>query len=261
MVLAADRMVTVGHARGVEYEDSDWKIASLLATDAVGAVAVGAGSGTYVDEIISQARMLLNEETPQPREMETVLRVCLEAYQQTVRQTINSQVFGPLGYTLADLRNSEVHIPETVQKTIVGQVMAIRQETAEKATLIIAGVGTDGARIAQITGMDADSFTDIGYIIVGSGSHSARLTFTRRGYDREGSFRDGVFTTLEAKQQAEERQGVGQGADIVTVGQGVVQPFTESEKADLRSRLSEVQAAERAARQDVITDWTRPDEG
>lgn len=255
VVVAADRMVTVGEGGGVEYEDSEGKVDTFVNNQHVSAVAVGAGVSTYIDEVLNLTNTYVRNADEPPETIQHAMQYCLAAYQETVRQTISNQVFQPLGYALDDLQDESVRIPSEIQRAMVEQVNSIRQETANRVNIIVAGVGADGAGVYHLAGMDETDFTEIGYVVIGSGSDSARLTFTRQNYDRTCTLPEGVFSVLEAKSQAEERQGVGQRMDFVTIKGSEIHRFDAEEKQKLRGHLTVIGDKEEEARQRVIEEW------
>lgn len=255
-IVAADRMVTIGERSGVEYEDSDSKIESFIHTDDLAAVAVGAGTSTYIDEILDTLHTYVAHPDNQPATAREAMNLALVAYKNTVQETINNQVSAAYNFDLADLRDDDVSVPNTVQKAIVNEAQNIRDETAKRVTLLVTAVGTDGAGIYRISGGDFTNFTDTGYSIIGSGADSARLTFTRRQYSKTTTKRDGLFTVLEAKRQAEERQGVGQRMDLATIEQGQIRTIDQVEEEKLAEYLDRIQLRENEARAKVMENAT-----
>jgi hypothetical protein len=257
VVASADRMVTVGRQGGIEYEDTGSKTEIIELDTGLRAVAVGAGASTYIDRVHRQARSLLDSpDNNSPQTMDDLREYYLVALQTVVRETINNQVMEPFGYKIKDLRNEQVRIPAGIQQSIVEQVNGIQKEVQRAATILLAGVGNDGGAIYKLEGTDFSEFSDVGYAVVGSGSDSARLTFIRRRYDHRRDYREGVFTVLEAKSQAEERQGVGQQMDLYSVGMNEVREFDEDERRQLRQKLQKIEAEERDARESVMDEWS-----
>lgn len=258
VVAAADRMVTVGRTSGIEYEDTGSKTEVIEGQDGLRATAVGAGTSTYIDRVHGRAERLLarTADDELPRTMEELRQYYLNALQQVVRETINNQVMEPFGYRLQDLRDGGVDIPGAIQQSIAEQVNNIQQQLQEMVTILLAGVGDDGGAIYKLSGTDYSEFTDMGYAVIGSGSNSARLTFIRRRYDSRREYHEGVFTVLEAKAQAEERQGVGQRMDLIRLSSGGVKEFEEDERETLRQKLHKIEAEERSARESVMNEWT-----
>lgn len=256
VVASADRMVTVGSQGGIEYEDTGSKTEILEPDTGLRAVAVGAGASTYIDRVHRRAQAYLDDpgNTP-PRTMEDLRQFYLTALQAVVRETINNQVMEPFGYKIEDLRDESVTIPGAIQQSIAEQVNGITKQVGDMMSVLVAGVGEDGAAIYEMQGTDYTEFTDIGYAVIGSGSNSARLTFIRRGYDHLRDYREGVFTVLEAKSQAEERQGVGQQMDLYGIGFEDVSSFDEDDKENLREKLGKIEAEERNARENVMEEW------
>jgi hypothetical protein len=256
VVVAADRMVTFGQQGGIEHEDPSSKVAVLQSGGPVTAVAVGSGRSTYLDEILNRTESLLsNPDNQIPTTVTGVRDYALVAYKETVRDTIDNQVMAPLGYSLSDLKDDDVEVPAEIQKTVSERAYKIRDQAAKGARILVAGVGTDGPGIYTLSGMDFTNHTDMGYTTIGSGTESARLTFIRRHYDEYAEHREGVFTVLEAKEQAEERQGVGRDTDLLSVSRESVKEYDPDEMETLRQKLTKIDAEEREARQSVMDQW------
>jgi len=253
-VIAADRMVTVGSQGGIEYEDTESKLETFIENDELAAVAVGSGVSAYIDEIMYRA----DEYTEHYGALSTArdaLQVALTAYQDTVKETIANQACQPYGYTLGDLQDEDVTVPTEIQRDIIESASNIKEDTSKRAQVLVAASGTDGGGIFHLAGMDYTNFSDIGYSVIGSGAGSARLTFIRREYDRTCEYRKAVLTTLEAKSQAEERQGVGRKVDMYSVSPGEIEEFGTDEKKEIRGRLDEIENEEDEARERVMEDW------
>lgn len=255
VIVSADRMVTYGQQSGVEYEDTNSKIESIISNDQVNAVAVGSGSTTYIDEVIKNIRRTISNSDQNIRRINNVLNHSLSGLKYTVQDSISNQILAPFGYSLNDLRDSDTEIPAEIQKGIFEQTANLREQIANEVHLLIAGVGVDGPGVYLLHGTDYTNFNDMGYGIIGSGSDSARLTFIRRRYDRKCSVREGVFTVLEAKNQSEERQGVGQQMDLVLLSGDQMDVLDDTEIMNLREFLEDIEEAEQNARENVIDDW------
>lgn len=251
-------MVTVGNQGGIEFEDTESKIERTATADGCSAVAVGAGSSTYIDEIFDQYDRLVAESDGRPGTVPDVRAFLRRAYEAKLRETIENQIVSPYGYRLGDLRDPDTSIPQSLEQRLRDEVKQAVETLNTRAQILLAGADRDGARIYTVSGNDYDEFTGVGYAVVGSGSDSARLTFIRRRYDHTCEYSEAVFTVLEAKQQAEERQGVGIRSDIVTVGSDEVSQFTQSEREELENRIERVRSEERRVRKEIISEW-RPD--
>ncbi|MEZ3116489.1 hypothetical protein RYH80_11270 [Halobaculum sp. MBLA0147] len=255
VVVASDRMVTVGTQGGIEFEDTESKIQVLNSGDDCSVVAVGAGSSTYVDEILGRYDRLVEAAAEPPTTVPAVRRFLRRAYEDRVQESIENQIVGPYGYELDDLRDPNVSVPQSLEQRLKTEVKQAVERLSTQAQILVAGVDQSGGRIYIVSGNDYDEFTNVGYAVVGSGSGSARLTFIRRRYDHTCGYREGVFTVLEAKDQAEERQGVGSRSDLVAVNQSGVSPFDQHERTELENEIANIRAEERRVREDIITDW------
>ena len=253
VVFSSDRMVTVGSQGGVEYEDTEMKMEELVDNEHVSAVGVGAGVSTFIDSVFNEFHRVLGV-NDKPRSVRFVSQILLTAFQNRVQEAVKNQVTQPYGYTLEELKKPEVEVPSSLEQKLAEEVDEI-VEASKQVQILLGGVGSDGAEIYQITGMDSTVFTDVGYSVVGSGTESARLTFIRREYDKGCELAEGVFTVLEAKRQAEERQGVGAKSDLKMVSSSGIRNISDSELQQLNEMLGEIQTAEQEAREKVIDEW------
>ena len=254
VIVAADRMVTVGTSGGVEYEDTSTKIEPFVDNEDVTAMLVGSGSSTAIDSIINHGRELVAANKG-PNNAYGSMRFALSAYKEIVRETISNRVLSPIGYELDDLRNDDVTIPTEIQRSVVSQGREIRKRYGESVQIMLAAVDKNQASLYKIAGNDYTNFSDIGYSVIGSGAQSARLTFIRREYDSDCDSREALFTVVDAKSQAEERQGVGQKVDLVKITRGNKKIYSDEEIDDLRENLSKINEQEQQAREQVIRDW------
>lgn len=266
VVVAADRLVTVGNRdqSRVEYEDTNTKIEPVIHESDLTAMVVGAGNTTVIDEVVNtipdfMPHVSLNG----TRDAKHLVKL---AYQDVMRRTIDDNVFSPLGYSISDLKDAEgddgagedFTIPDRLQSELIERAHSFRNHFADNVRLLLASVDENGADIHQIAGGNANRFTGMGYAVVGSGTESARLTFIRRNYDSGCSLRESVFTTLEAKLQAEERQGVGNRMDLAHAKPGHFVEYDNSEIRELRDLYQRVTEREREARENVMDEWDSP---
>jgi len=255
VIVAADRMVTVGRSGGVEYEDTSTKIETLVNDRDISAVVIGSGNTTYIDEIVNIAKDLASAN--QIKTPDTARELVVTAYKHAVQKTISNSVLSPLGFEIEDLRNNDVSVPPEIQRAVFEQGQNIKQQAGKEAQLLVVAASKSDSRISVVAGNDYTDFSEIGYAVIGSGTDSARLTFIRKNYDSGCSFQEAVFTVVEAKSQAEERQGVGQQMDILKVSQSEIQQFTDAEINELRTELTNIKDAEREAREKVINSWSK----
>ncbi len=253
VITAADRMVTVGDEGGIEYEDTESKIEPFLQTENASAVIVGAGRTMLIDEIVDNLHSIVAGNQQDITTARTAMHYVNAAYQQTLKITIDNQAFRPLGYELADLKDEDTFIPLEVQRTLAEQAQNMRAQYGEAVRFIVAAVGENGPGIYYIAGSDFTNASHMGYAAIGTGGDSAQLTFIRREYDRESSYKEGVFTVLEAKSHSEERQGVGQKMDMALVQSDRINRVQDTD--DLRSKLGDIKSAEQDARASVMRDW------
>jgi len=255
-IVAADRMVTVGHSGGVEYEDTSTKIEPFVDTKELTAMLVGSGSSTLIDTIVKRARELVAAQQG-PNTTVGERQFALAAYKQIVRETVSNTVLSPIGYELEDLRDEDVHVPTEVQRAAVSQASEIRERMGKRAQIMLVAVDENDASLHLLAGNDYSDFSDTGYAVIGSGTRSARLTFIRRNYDLNCESRESLFTVMDAKSQAEERQGVGQEVDVVKLKQGSAKRYSNSEIKNIRKNLDKINNEESEARERVIDEWDR----
>lgn len=258
VVVAADRMVTVGEQGGIEFEGNESKLAAFIDNGELSATAVGAGSTTFIDEILVSFDDVTNNLEFEPTTTRDALSVAQAAYKMTIRETIQNQVLSPLGYYLEDLRNDDVKIPAQIQSGIFEQATNLRQQIAENVHILIAAAGSDGGGVFVLAGGDFNNYTRMGYWVVGSGADSAGLSLIRRQYNHRSPLREGIFTVIEAKDQAEERQGVGQQMDMIVAWPSNIYEFDENDKRQLRQKLGKIQEEEKTARENVMEEWEKP---
>jgi len=247
-------MVTVGQSGGVEYEDTSTKIEPFVDSEDLTAMLVGSGSSTLIDTIVKRARDLVAAQQG-PNSTEGARHFALGAYKQVVQETVSNTVLSPIGYELEDLRDEEVNVPAEVQRAAVNQATEIRKQMANKAQIMLAAVDANDSSLYLLAGNDYSDFSEMGYAVIGSGTRSARLTFIRRNYDRGCDSRESVFTVMDAKSQAEERQGVGQEVDVVKLRYGGAKRYSDSEIESLRENLDKINNQESEARERVIDEW------
>lgn len=256
VIVAADRMVTVGASGGVEYEDTSTKIEPFVDNDDLSAMLVGSGNSTMIDSVVKRAREYVAAEQG-PNDTTGAMQYAVAAYKSIVQETVSNMVLSPIGFELADLKDEDVEVPTEVQRAAVKQGGEIRQRFSDNVQLMLATVDRNEACLYMIAGNDYSDFTDMGDAVIGSGTRSARLTFIRRNYDSSCDSQESLFTVMDAKSQAEERQGVGQQVDIVKIKRDETKQYTDDEIENLRENLAKINQQEMEAREKVIEDWHR----
>lgn len=255
VIVAADRLVTVGTSGGVEYEDTSTKIEPFVDNDDVTAMLVGSGSSTMIDSVIDRAREFVAAE-PGPHDANGAMRYALGAYQNIIQETISNAILSPIGYELDDLKKEDVEMPTEIQRAVVNQAQEVRNKFNETVQIMVAAVDENEGNLFVVSGSDYSDFTDIGYSVIGSGTRSARLAFIRREYDSTCNAGESLFTVVDAKSQAEERQGVGQKFDLVKITHQNKKRYSDEEIKDLRDNLEKINEQEKEAREKVIRDWS-----
>jgi hypothetical protein len=245
-------MVTYGREEEsqIEYEDTRSKIETLHTDEGLTALAIGAGSSTVIDEIIDRAkRTIVNS----PVSSATGIRECVvQSNQQIIQESVENQALSPLGYSLSDLKDPDVDVPDHIQNAIFQQAAEIRKRF-EGTRIIIACVSDDESKIYQIMGADYINQSGRGNAVIGSGSRSAQLTFIRRGYDPNMGVESAFYLVLDAKNQAEERQGVGKRMDFAVMGPDSIKHIGGRDvEQELRNTLGDIEDELRTRRKEII---------
>jgi len=255
VVVAADRMVTRGQQGGIEYESNEGKVETIYHDEELAAVAVGSGYNAYINEVIKTANSLIARKTGDIRTVEQLKEYVLTGYQRTVSESVENQVLSPLGLRLKDLNDEEQSLSEGMSQQIVQEAIAVRKQFRKRCTILLLGVGNTGAGIYEMTGSDFAEHTEQGFASIGTGASSAQLTFIRSSYEKDSGLGETLFTVMDAKTQAEERQGVGQNVDLVVVREGKIVPYDDSEIQTVRNKLSEQSEREKEVRANLIDSW------
>ncbi len=251
VVISADRMVTVGAGSGIEYEDTDSKIEVVTETDGMVCVAVGSGSLNYIDEVLDRLedKMIDNP----PTDVGGVVSLAGEAFREMERDTINRNILSQYGLSIEELSDSNSAIPAQFQGDILEKIDGVRSTLRDSVNIMLGGVSNGEAEL-HAGSNDYNSFTSTGYSTIGSGSQSAQLSFIRNRYDPDhATLPEATFTVAEAKVQAEERQGVGQEMDMITVSNDGVEKIEEIET--LRDLVERAETQQQQVRERVIETW------
>lgn len=251
LVISADRMVTVGAGSGIEYEDTDSKIEVVTETDGMVCVAVGSGSLNFIDEVLDRLQDKMIDDPP--TDISGVVDLAGEAFREMERDTIDRNVLSQYGLSVEELSSPDSEIPAHFQGDIQEQMESVRSTLRDSVNIMFGGVSNGEAELYSGSN-DFNSFTSTGYSTVGSGSQSARLSFIRNRYDPDhATLPAATFTVAEAKVQAEERQGVGQEMDMITVSAEGVEKIEEIET--LRNLVEKAETQQQQVRERVIEEW------
>ncbi len=254
VVMAADRMVTVGKGSGIEYENTDSKLQVVVDSGGIVAMAIGSGSLTLIDDVI---RRLENQMvTDPPKSMEELMEKARKAYQEMERETINNNVLSTFNIDMSDIMGEETNVPHQFQETIINDIASVRETIRENVNILFGGVSDGSGYLFTLSSGDFTPYTNTGYCLVGSGSGSGQLTFIRNRYDPDdANLTEALFSVGEAKIQAEERQGVGQEMDVAIVSSDGVEQVQDIE--NLRRLLQEVETEQQKVRQKVMRKWEK----
>lgn len=248
VVLVADRMVTTG---AVEYEHAESKIVTLSAgKPAVAAIA--SGTLSYHDEVFYRAdqRMIT---PPRPDTVQEVAEALREGLHDVIKDAANNQILNDYELTLRQLTNDGIGLPDHLVEQLIQRVSQLKQEIQEGTNILIGGVDEkDGPQLLELGGGDIIRHDSLGYQAIGSGGSLARLTFIRTEYDPE-SVEDAFSIAADAKNQAEEAQGVGREMDIAVVGNRVNE-LEEREVNRVQDLLDDIRTREQDAREKAISE-------
>lgn len=251
VVISADRMVTVGAGSGIEYEDTDSKIEVVNETDGMVCVAVGSGSLNYIDEVLERLRDRMISDPPS--DLSGIVSLAGKSYREMERDTINRNVLSQYGLSIEEISSDETEIPDHFQGEIIDNIDEVRSTLRDYVNILLGGVSSGEAEL-HAGSNDFINHTPTGYATLGSGSESARLSFIRNRYDADdATLAEATFTVAEAKVQAEERQGVGQEMDMITVSGDGVERIEEIET--LRDKVEEAETHQQQVRERVIDSW------
>jgi len=251
VVISADRMVTVGAGSGIEYEDTDSKIEVVTETDGMVCVAVGSGSLNFIDEVLDRLQDKMISDPP--TDVSGVVSLAGESFREMERDTIDRNVLSQYGLSVEELSDSDSDIPRQFQAEILENIEGVRSTLRDSVNIMLGGVSNGDAELHSGSN-DFNAFTSTGYATIGSGSQSAQLSFIRNRYDPDdATLPEATFTVAEAKVQAEERQGVGQDMDMITVSSDGVEKIEDI--GTLRDAVEEAETQQQQVRERVIQEW------
>lgn len=253
VVVAADRLVTSGRAARREYEHTSSKMLSVFGEDgdsSVVAVGVGAGSVSLSDEVFYKVNQKIREE--EPVLTRDVAMYAVEALQEVVQETINRQVLSSHDLDLSTFNQTQGQMHPQIVEALYQDIMGKKDEVLGQVNILLAGVDNRGAHLYNILHNDMARNDSIGYMTVGSGAEPANSAFIRNRYDDTCNLNDSLLSVTEAKEQAEEAQGVGREMDIAVLHTDGRRDLSDDEVDELRDIYSQVIKAENKARKNVI---------
>jgi len=253
VVVAADRLVTSGLAARREYEHTSSKMLDVFGADGSSpcvAVGVGAGSVSLADEVFYKIdRKIANDSPGTTRQIADFGVVAL---QEVVQETIERQVLSPHDLDLDKFNTIQGQMNPNIVQGIYQEMMESKNEVLGRVNLLLAGVDGDGAHLYNIRHNDMSRNDSIGYLAVGSGAEPARSAFIRNRYDDTCELDDALLSVTEAKEQAEEAQGVGREMDIAVLTEDGRRDLSTEELKELRSVYEDIVDAEQSARDEAI---------
>lgn len=118
-------------------------------------------------------------------------------------------------------------------------------------TLLIGGVGPDGAGIYQVAGDDLIPKNDMGYCAIGSGSQPAESEFIKSDYERSSSVEYVLSTVAAANYQAKKASGVGGDPDFVIVDSSGIDEIDDRVEAKLMRREEEIADIQKSVKSNI----------
>jgi len=267
VVIAADRMITSGHATRIEYEHTKSKLDEVVdnqsaSVDGVHCMAASSGTVSYVDKFFTKLKSKVRN--TEPAGVEHIATMGAEVIQEMTRDRANRQVLNQFGISLEDLRNGRVAMEEDTIHNLLGEISNERGTILSQLDVLFAGIDHTGSNIYSIPDGNVSPHNRIGYHSIGSGRQPARSSFIRSRYDEDCSIEETLLSVTEAKRQSEEAQGVGAEMDIAIVSgsRGCYNLSNETETTDgenseveeLLELHNRVAQAEMDAREEAIAD-------
>jgi len=215
LVLAADRMFTIGPPLNVEFEPPISKIEAMSPT----CLAMGSGNSLVVAEILKRAR--IKYATSPKQSADIIARAVMEEYgilrNEQIEQTIVAPALGP---DFALFRSRGGTLPAYLQPQ--GQIFAqLFMQTGQfnlNAEIIVAGIDDGGTHIYLVSHPgQVIPFDKIGYGITGSGATHASIKLALELHHPKSSLPETLLAVYGAKLAAEVAPGVGKETEMYVV--------------------------------------------
>lgn len=212
LVLAADRMVTVG-GLNLEVERSRSKI-SLLG--AAGFGMMSAGDGLLSDEVVACMRDDLGVISADS--IDKAADLLLDKFGETRRRKTEERILRPIQHTHESFKNDGL-------KQLGAQVhAALLQQLGQfdvGAEFVLTGFKAGAARIAHIVNPGTLRWTDsMEFYAIGSGAIHVIISLMLSGYSASWNEQQALLHVYLAKRAAEAAPGVGNATDVVLLHDG-----------------------------------------
>lgn len=201
IVLAADKMISLGFPMAYEYETDDvYKIYEL--TDK--SVALIAGNAQFAYEIIDNVKKKLSIGTF--ASIKDIAELVRKEYQAFRLKIISQQVLEPRNMTIGDYYNKQ----NSLHPGVVQEIEKRLTEDNIGVEIIIAGYDTDEAHLYSIynPGIMIDN-NAVGYVAIGIGAPHATYSLIDSEYNRNKTVEEVKELVKTAKKRSEKAPGVG----------------------------------------------------
>jgi hypothetical protein len=222
IIVAADRMFTVGPPLNVEFEPPLTKIETMGSA----CVAMGAGNGLYVSEIFRRARAdYHNVDTVPVSQIASSLN---NVYSQFRDEKLEEQIIRPMvGPDFMAFRARGGTLPAylQVQPGIYQQLVVQSSQFNLGVDIVLAGIDDGGTHLYYLGHPGGlISFGKIGYNVVGSGATHVAIKFALELQHPRCSLADTLLNVYSAKKAAEVAPGVGQQTEMKVISSDGVWP-------------------------------------
>ncbi len=215
LVVAADRMFTIGAPLNVEFEPPISKIETMTPT----CLAMGSGNSLAVAEIMKRARVKYVN-SPQ-QSVDIVARALQEEYSALRNEVVDRQVVSPaLGPDYAAFRLRGGSLPQYLQPQpqIYAQLFMQSGQFNLGTEIVVSGFDEAGSHIYVISNPgQLVSFDKIGYGITGSGATHASIKLALELQHPKSGLDDTLLSVYGAKLAAEVAPGVGKETEMYVV--------------------------------------------
>jgi hypothetical protein len=237
IVVAADRMFTIGPPLNVEFEPPISKIEAMGASSC----ALGAGNSLTVAEILRRTRSRYHNQ--QNQRIETIANFVREEYSKFRDETIEQQLVKPsLGPDFEVFRARGGTLPQYLQPhpNLYNQIYLQCNQHNLGVEIILAGIDDTGGHIYLVTHPgQMVPFDKIGYGVTGSGGTHASIKLALELQHPKSSLADTLLAVYAAKSAAEVAPGVGHETEIFVISPTDLWPASDELLKALQAGLDE----------------------
>jgi 20S proteasome alpha/beta subunit len=207
IVVASDRMVTLGHL--TEFEHEAPKIAPVR--DKV--VALMAGDAFRASQLIREIVACTPPEAPQ---VSAVAKAAATKYTELRLRQIDIDIFQPRGLSRVQFYGGQIGALTQQLQNLGFQIDQQVTTFNFNVELLIAGVDDSGAQLFAVgnPGGNQTNLQQIGYHAIGSGQLHAMQSLIGFGHIGSKTIEETLFAVYVAKRRAEVAPGVGTETDL-----------------------------------------------